>query len=49
MDSMYTTPSVDNVKKIVVNADCVNGTARPKFYDADGKEIENIPPEEAAL
>lgn len=49
MDSMYTTPSVENVKKIVVDADCVKGTARPKFYDADGKEIANIPPEEQAV
>lgn len=46
MDTMYTTPSVEHVKKIVVDADCVNGTARPKFYDAQGNEIENVPPAE---
>ena len=46
MDTMYTTPSVEHVKKIVVDADCVNGTARPKFYDAQGSEIENVPPAE---
>ena len=46
MDTMYTTPSVAHVKKIVVDADCVNGAARPKFYDAQGNEIENVPPAE---
>ena len=43
MDTMYTTPSVENVKKIVVDADCVKGTAKPRFYDASGKEITNVP------
>ena len=43
MDTMYTTPSVENVKKIVVYADCVKGTAKPRFYDASGKEITNVP------
>lgn len=45
MDTMYTTPSVENVKKIVVDADCVKGTAKPRFYDASGKEITNVPQE----
>lgn len=46
MDSMYTTPSIDRVKKIVVDADCVNGMAEPKLYDADGAEIAAVLPAE---
>lgn len=49
MDTMYTTPSVADVKKIVVDADCVTGNARPKFYDANGTEIENVPPAEVTV
>ena len=40
MDTMYTTPSIEHVKKIVVDANCVKGTASPKLYDENGAEIE---------
>ncbi len=46
MDSMYNVPSVSNVKRIVVDADCVTGVALPKLYDEFGNEIPNLPPAE---
>jgi ATP-dependent Clp protease ATP-binding subunit ClpX len=49
MDTMYTTPSVADVKKILVDADCVKGTARPRYFDAEGNEIENVPPAEIKI
>lgn len=48
MDTMYAAPSVEHVKKIVVNADCVKGTAKPKLYDANDIEIKAAFPNEAS-
>jgi len=41
MDSMYTVPSVERVKRIVVNGGCVKGIDSPKLYGVNGDEIPN--------
>ena len=38
LDTMYDLPDMEDVEKVIVNADVVNGEAQPEFVKADKKK-----------
>ena len=48
MDTMYTTPSIEGVRKIVVDAECVTGSAKPQCFDEAGNALSTTLPSEVS-
>jgi ATP-dependent Clp protease ATP-binding subunit ClpX len=40
LDVMFETPGRSDIRKVVIDADVINGLRRPKIYSADGRELE---------